>query len=173
MPGVMPYWLPFALYYVGMLNLNGRENLAEARRLLAASHASIAQALRIGLAAEVTLYWMAVMHEGIARSAMNDCASAVPLFDRLIAAGDRMPAELWQAELRPELISRAHVQRGVAWTRLGEAEKAARDFESALQSGELLPPAERELAKRLLGEVRSWNSLFGRIPRRSGERLRL
>ena len=153
LPAVLPYWAPFGLYFAGMLLLNGRGDAVGARRLFAAAHEAIAEAIRLGVAAEAPLYWQAVLHEGIAALVASDSTGAETLFDRIVAAGMEMPPGLQLSELQPATAARAYVQRGVARHRQANLVGAASDFGLALETAFLLPETEARMALDLLREV--------------------
>ena len=153
LPAVLPYWVPFGLHFAGMLLLNGRGDAVGARRLFSAAHKAIGEAIRLGLVAEASLYWQAVLHEGIAALVAGDDVGAEAVLDRVVAAGKAMPATLQPSELGPAAVARAYVQRGVARFRLANPVGAAADFGRALDAASLLPAAEGRMALDLLREV--------------------
>jgi len=153
LPAALPYWLPFGLYFAGMLLLNGRDDAVGAQRLFSASHSAIAEAIRLGLVAEAPLYWQAVLHEGIAALVAGDNAGAEAVLDRIISAEKAMPATLQPAELGSATVARAYVQRGVARHRQARPVQAAADFGRALDAAPLLPEAKADMALDLLREA--------------------
>ena len=62
LPLALPSWLPFGLYFAGLVLLNGRSDPVGARRLFAAAHVAIAEAIRLGVRAETASYWQAVLY---------------------------------------------------------------------------------------------------------------
>jgi 2-polyprenyl-3-methyl-5-hydroxy-6-metoxy-1,4-benzoquinol methylase/tetratricopeptide (TPR) repeat protein len=153
LPAALPYWLPFGLYFAGMLLLNGREDAVGARRLFSSAHHAIAEAIRLGLVAEAPLYWQAVLHDGITALVAGDNVGAEAELDRIVAAGKAMPATLQLTELKPATVARAYVQRGVARLRLANPVDAASDFAVALDAAPLLPEAEARMVLDLLRDA--------------------
>lgn len=144
-----PYWLPLALYFAGMLALNGHSDPVLARRRFGAAHRTIARLIQLDLPAESHLCWLAALHEGIAALVAGDASSAGALFDRIITP-EAMPPALTIAE-RPDrtTVLRACLQRGVARVRVGQVPAAAADFARALGQPGLLTDPELELARTL------------------------
>ncbi|HTV27775.1 MAG TPA: class I SAM-dependent methyltransferase [Xanthobacteraceae bacterium] len=153
LPLVLPYWAPFALYFAGMLLLNGRGDAVGARRLFSAAHCAIAETNRLGLPAEPQIYWKALLYDGIAALVVGDTAAAEAVFDRIVAAAEELPATLRLTELEPATLARACVQRGVARFRLENMVGAAADFGRALDAAALLPAAEAKMVRELLYEA--------------------
>jgi hypothetical protein len=133
--------------------MNGRGDAVGARRLFSAAHHAIAEALRLGIAAETAIYWQAVLHEGIAALVAGDNVGAEAELDRIVAAGKELPATLQLTELEPSTVARAHVQRGVARLLQEKPVDAATDFGRALDAAPLLPEAEARMALDLLHEA--------------------
>src|ERR1700742_2629297 len=63
-----------------------------------------------------------LLNIGLDRFNQEQYAGAISLFDKAIAAGD----------LKPDQLHVAHLDRGIALARLGQAEKAVSDYEAAL-----------------------------------------
>lgn len=134
-PPRLPYWAPFALYFAGMLHLNGKGDAPHARRLFASAHRGLARLIQLDIPADGHFYWQAALHEGIAALVAGDPSAAVDLLDRIVQP-DTMPRELAIAECPDHVtVLRAYLQRGVARLRCGSASGAAEDFRRVLADG--------------------------------------
>jgi len=136
-----------------MLQLNGRGDPAGARRLYRAAYVAIAGAMRLGVVAQTAIYWQAVLNDGIAALIAGDSAGAEAVFDRILAAANKLPPELEFTELEPATVARAFAQRGVARSRQDNLVGAVADFARALDAKPLLPSAEARMALNLLCEA--------------------
>ena len=150
-PPRLPYWAPFALYFAGMLHLNGKGDAPLARRLFAAAHQTLARLIQLDIPADSHFCWQAALHEGIAALVAGDSTAAVALLEHVIQP-DTMPRELAIAE-HPDRVTalRAHLQRGVGRLRCGRMTAAADDFRRVLDDGtRVLTDPELAMARTLI-----------------------